>query len=47
MATQEARVLDAQDVHEEALRGVEEERSEGNEGGLEGPEVGQLYCQEG
>jgi len=34
MATQEARALDAQDVHEAALRGVEEERSEGDGGGL-------------
>jgi hypothetical protein len=36
MATQEARALDTQDVHEAALRGVEEERSEGDGGGLRG-----------
>jgi hypothetical protein len=37
MATQKARALNAQDVHEAVLRGVEEEseeRSEGDEGGL-------------
>lgn len=34
MAIQEARALDALDVHEAALRGVKEERSEGDGGGL-------------